>query len=191
MDLVFASNNKNKLKEVKQLLGEKFNILSLADIKCYEEIPEDHDTLEANAYQKSSYVYDRFDFSCFSDDTGLEIDALGGKPGVYSARYASAKCDSIENMAKVLEEMKNETNRKAQFRTIISLIINGEKYEFEGIVKGEILPEVCGKSGFGYDPIFKPENYNVSFAEMNLETKNIISHRARAIQKLVDFLKTF
>lgn len=190
MDLVFASNNKHKLKEVQDLLGSEFNILSLADIKCYDEIPEDHDTLEANALQKSSHVYDKFAVSCFSDDTGLEIDALGGEPGVYSARYASELCDANANMEKVLTKMKGITNRKAQFRTIVSLIIEGEKFEFEGIVKGKIMTEKCGVSGFGYDPIFKADGYDISFAEMDLSIKNTISHRARAIKNLVHFLKT-
>lgn len=190
MDLVFATNNKNKLQEIQQLLGEQFNIISLADINCTDEIPEDHDTLEANAYQKSSFVYDRYNVSCFSDDTGLEVEALNGAPGVYSARYAGSKCDSEDNMSKLIDDLKGITNRKARFRTIVSLIIDGEKFEFEGIVNGEILEDKSGFKGFGYDPIFKPTGYDVSFAEMGMETKNKISHRARAIQKLVDFLKT-
>lgn len=188
MKLVFATNNKHKLYEVQHLLGEKILLQSLKDIGCTEEIPEDFDTLEENALQKAEYIYNKFSINCFADDTGLEIEALHGEPGVLSARFAGDAKDSEENIKKVLKELSGVENRKAQFRTVISLIIDGEKYSFEGIVKGEILQEKHGYDGFGYDPIFRPYGYNESFAEMPLSEKNKISHRAVATNKLVDFL---
>ena len=188
MDIVFATNNKHKLEEIQQLIGNKINLLSLSDINCNDEIPEDFFTLEENASQKSHYIFDKFNLDCFADDTGLEIEALNGKPGVLSARYAGDSKDTEANMRKVLDELKGEKNRKARFRTVISLIINKNEYLFEGIVNGEILESKTGKDGFGYDPIFKPIGYSESFAEMSLEQKNLISHRAIATRKLVDFL---
>jgi len=188
MDIVFATNNKHKLEEIQQLIGNKINLLSLSDINCNDEIPEDFFTLEENASQKSHYIFDKFNLDCFADDTGLEIEALNGKPGVLSARYAGDSKDTEANMRKVLDELKGEKNRKARFRTVISLIINKNEYLFEGIVNGEILESKTGKDGFGYDPIFKPIGYAESFAEMSLEQKNLISHRAIATRKLVDFL---
>ena len=190
MELVFATNNQHKLKELQSILGEKIHLLSLNDIGCYEEIPEEQTTLEGNARQKSMYVYEKFGYSCFADDTGLEIEALNGEPGVYSARYAGEEKNAEANMNRVLKELTNKTNRKARFRTVISLIINGRENQFEGIVKGKILNEKRGEKGFGYDPIFLPEGYTISFAEMNLEEKNKISHRGRAVEKLVQYLQT-
>lgn len=188
MKLVFATNNKHKLSEVIPLLDERFDLLSLEDIKCREDIPEDQDTLEGNASQKAWYIYNRFNKSCFADDTGLEIDTLGGRPGVWSARYAGPQRNARDNMKKVLKEMEGEINRKARFRTVISLIWQGREYQFEGAIEGEIITQPKGSEGFGYDPIFVPEEYRQTFAEMNLLTKNKISHRSRAMKKLVDFL---
>ncbi|MBW6534985.1 MAG: non-canonical purine NTP diphosphatase [Mariniphaga sp.] len=190
MKLVFATNNQHKLKELQAILGDHFELLSLKDIGCFEEIPEEQPTLEGNARQKAFYVYEKFGYSCFADDTGLEIEALNGEPGVYSARYASEAKDPQANMDKVLEKLENEDNRKARFRTVISLVLDGEEKQFEGIVEGEIIREKRGGSGFGYDPVFLPSGYSKTFAEMDLSSKNEISHRARAVQKLVDYLKT-
>lgn len=189
MELVFATNNQHKLQELQAILGNEIKLLSLKDINCLEEIPEEQPTLEGNARQKSFYVFDKFGYNCFADDTGLEIDALGGEPGVYSARYAGADKDAEANMKKVLENLTKINNRKARFRTVISLIINGEEKQFEGAVEGEILTERKGGAGFGYDPIFQPEGLKCSFAEMELADKNKISHRGRAVQKLVNYLK--
>jgi len=188
MKLVFATNNQNKLKEIQDMLGEEFEILSLAEIFCEDEIPEDYETLEENASQKAFYIYDKYKINCFADDTGLEIDALNNEPGVYSARYAGEAKSSEANMAKVLTKMEGETNRNARFRTVIALVLEGEEFQFEGIVNGAILKEKRGVDGFGYDPIFEPEGLNVSFAEMDMKSKNEISHRGRAVRKLVDFL---
>lgn len=188
MKLVFATNNKHKLEEINRILGDWFEIVSLEEIGCHDEIPEDYDTLQANASEKARYVKEHYGYDCFADDTGLEIEALGNRPGVYSARYAGLSKDSQANMMKVLEEMKAETNRKARFRTVIALILEGKEYYFEGIVNGEILSCQQGQTGFGYDPIFRPEGYAVSFAEMSMDEKNTISHRGRAVQKLADFL---
>lgn len=188
MDIVFATNNSNKLFEIKKLISNPINILCLKDIKCFEEIPETSNTLEGNAYLKSSHIFKKYEFNVFSDDSGLEIHALNGRPGVYSARYAGENCSSKHNIKKVLEEMKNITNRRAIFRTIISLIINGKETQFEGVVNGNIVLEEKGKNGFGYDPIFQPIGYDKTFAEMDLVEKNLISHRAKAVKKLVDFL---
>ena len=189
MKLVFATNNKHKLEELQAILGDQFTLLSLKDIECFDEIPEEQPTLEGNASQKAYYIYDKFGMNCFADDTGLEIKALNGEPGVYSARYAGEDKNSEANMKKVLEKLTKINEREARFRTVISLVIDGEEKQFEGIVNGEILTEKRGDSGFGYDPIFKPEGLDQAFAEMGLEDKNKISHRGRAVQKLVDYLK--
>lgn len=190
MKLVFATNNQHKLKELQAILGNHFELLSLKDIGCLEEIPEEQPTLEGNARQKAEYIYEKFGYSCFADDTGLEIDALNGGPGVYSARYAGEAKDPQANMDKVLEKLQNTENRKARFRTVISLILDGEEKQFEGIVEGEITRDKRGDSGFGYDPVFLPNGYKNTFAEMDLSEKNKISHRARAVRKLVEYLKT-
>lgn len=189
--LVFATNNLNKLKEARAILQDKVEVVSLADINCYDDIPETAQTLEGNALIKAKYVFDHFHLDCFSDDTGLEIDALDGEPGVYSARYAGTDKDSEANMKKVLDKLKDISNRKAHFRTVIALIINGKEYSFDGIIKGEITTEKSGASGFGYDPIFRPLQSKYTFAEMPAEEKNFISHRALALQKLNDFIKTY
>ena len=187
--LVFATNNAHKLEEIKSILGDKVEILSLADIDCHADIPETADTLEGNARQKAMYVYTHYGMDCFADDTGLEVDALEGAPGVHSARYASEKGhDSQANMEKLLREMEEKNDRKAQFRTIISLIEKGEEKQFEGIVRGEILRERIGNAGFGYDPVFRPEGYDKTFAELGNEIKNKISHRARAVAALCEYL---
>ena len=188
MKLVFASNNKNKIAEIQQLVGDKFQILSLEDIGCNVDIPETADTIEGNAILKARYVYEKYGFSCFADDTGLEIEALHGEPGVYSARYAGLQRNSEDNMGLVLANLRNETNRAAQFKTIIALHLGQEQYVFEGIVKGQITLEKRGENGFGYDPIFQPEDSLKTFAEMTLEEKTSRSHRARAVVKLINFL---
>lgn len=189
--LVFATNNPNKLKEARAILQDKVEVVSLADINCYDDIPETAQTLEGNAMIKAKYVFEHFHLDCFSDDTGLEIEALDGEPGVYSARYAGTDKDSEANMKKVLDKLKGISNRKAQFRTVIALIIDGQEYSFDGIIKGEITTEQSGTSGFGYDPIFRPSQSKYTFAEMPAEEKNQISHRALALQKLNDFIKTY
>lgn len=187
--LVFATNNAHKLEEIRAILGDSIEILSLADIHCHADIPETADTLEGNARQKSRYVYEHYGLDCFADDTGLEVESLGGAPGVYSARYADGQGhDSQANMNKLLKEMEEKNNRKAQFRTIISLIEKGEERQFEGIVKGQITREKRGESGFGYDPIFQPDGYETTFAELGNDIKNRISHRARAVVALCDYL---
>lgn len=186
--LVFATNNIHKLEEIRAILGDNIEILSLSDINCHVDIPETSDTLEGNARLKSSYIYEHYGLDCFADDTGLEVETLGGAPGVYSARYAENGHDSQANMKKLLNEMKEKENRKAIFRTIISLIEKGEERQFEGIVRGEITQEPKGNSGFGYDPIFKPEGYEETFAELGNNIKNKISHRARAMEKLCKYL---
>lgn len=188
MKLVFATHNKNKLKEVQQLLSNDIELVGLTDINCTNEIRETATTLEGNAKLKADYVTKNYDLNCFSDDTGLEVDALNGAPGVFSARYSGIHHDAEANMAKLLRELQNKENRKAQFRTAITLNLNGKTHLFEGICKGEILTSKHGKKGFGYDPIFKPDGYDVSFAEMSMEEKSRISHRGRAINKLVEFL---
>lgn len=189
--LVFATNNLNKLKEARAILQDKVEVVSLADINCHDDIPETAQTLEGNALIKAKYVFDHFHLDCFSDDTGLEIDALNGEPGVYSARYAGVDKDSEANMKKVLDKLNGISNRKAHFRTVIALIIDGKEYSFDGIIKGEITTEKNGTSGFGYDPIFRPSQSKYTFAEMPAEEKNHISHRALALQKLNDFIKTY
>jgi len=190
MKLVFATNNLHKLEEVRKILGNDFDVLSLKDINCYDEIPETEDTIEGNAAQKSYYIYKKYNMNCFADDTGLEIEALNGEPGVYSARYAGENCSFEDNMNKVLEKMKNQENRNAVFKTVISLIINGKEHQFKGIVKGKITVEKKGASGFGYDPVFLPDGYTETFAELSSEDKNKISHRGIASRELSSFLKS-
>ena len=187
---VFATNNAHKLDEISAILGEKVELLSLKDIHCDIDIPETSDTLEGNAMLKAEYIYEHYGLDCFADDTGLEVEALNGEPGVYSARYAGGEGHNAEaNMQKLLQNMQGIQNRKAQFRTVICLITNGKKHLFEGVVKGEIIKEKRGDSGFGYDPIFMPQGYEQTFAELGNETKNKISHRALAVEKLCRFLK--
>lgn len=187
--LVFATNNAHKLEEVSNMLNGKIELLSLKDIHCTDDIPETGTTLEENAWQKAQYIRQHYQLDCFADDTGLEVEALNGEPGVYSARYAGgAGHDSVANMKKLLTKMEGVENRKARFRTVIALIKDGKTYEFEGIVNGTITTEPHGEGGFGYDPVFVPEGYEQTFAQLG-EVKNTISHRARAVQKLVDFLK--
>lgn len=214
MNLVFATQNRSKLLEITHLLqsayrfnktqpnllasekiaeeslesADYYHLLDLSELGCFEELPETHDNLEENALEKAMYVFQKYKMSCFADDSGLEIDALGGKPGVYSARYAGEAKSSEANMDKVLEDLKNIENRKAQFRTVIALVIEGKAFFFEGIVKGQILKEKIGSSGFGYDPIFQPDGYHLSFAEMSLSEKAEISHRSLAVKKLIHFL---
>ena len=187
--LVFATNNRHKLDEISQILGEKIELLSLKDIHCSEEIPETADTLEGNAIQKAEYIHQHYGYDGFADDSGLEVESLNGAPGVYSARYASDGHDSEANMQKLLQNLEGISNRKAQFRTAICLIIDGETHLFEGICKGEIIQEKRGGSGFGYDPIFVPEGYFETFAELGNEIKNQISHRAKAVEMLCQYLK--
>ncbi len=192
--LIMATNNEHKLREIRQILGERYEVKGLKEIGCFDDIPETSDTLEGNALQKAQYVYEHFGLDCFADDTGLEVDALGGGPGIYTARFGlmngyGDSHDSDANIACLLDKLKDATTRKARFRTVIALIQNGEEHLFEGIVEGEILPERCGTDGFGYDPIFAPTEAGVSFAEMGPAEKNRISHRGRATQKLVEFLQ--
>lgn len=187
--IVFATNNKHKLDEIRKILSDKFEIVSLRDIGCDVDIPETGDTLEDNALMKAKYVKKHFGLDCFADDTGLEVDALNGAPGVHSARYADGTDhDSNANMDKLLRELGNNNNRKARFRTVIALLFNGDTHLFDGIVNGHIIYERHGTEGFGYDPIFVPEGYEQSFAELGMEIKNQISHRARAVNKLATFL---
>ena len=185
---VFATNNVHKLKEVAAIVGNQIELLSLKDIGCYDDIPETADTLEGNALQKARYVYERYRTDCFADDTGLEVEALGGAPGVYSARYAGEGHNSEENIKKLLHELEGKDNRKARFRTVFALSVNGKEHLFEGTVKGEIVNHKRGIAGFGYDPVFVPEGYAKTFAEMGDELKNKISHRAQAVGKLCNFL---
>jgi XTP/dITP diphosphohydrolase len=186
--IVFATGNSNKLKEIKSAV-DGFEFVGLTDLDINEEIPETGTTLKENALQKARYVYDKTGLNCFSDDTGLEIEALNYRPGVYSAMYAGADCNADNNMRKVLSELETFQNRKAKFKTVIALILNGKEYFFEGAVNGEILQEKKGSDGFGYDPIFKPEGYKETFAEMSIDLKNKISHRGLAVKKLVAFLE--
>ena len=213
MKIVFATNNEHKLSEIRAILGPSFEVVSLADIGCHEDIPETGKTLEENALMKAEYIYNKYHLSCFADDTGLEVEALNGAPGVYSARYAAMATtvpagepagishDSEANMARLLRELANNNNRKARFRTVIALIEKKDVcpcgctsikvvHQFEGIVNGEITQEKSGAEGFGYDPIFRPDGYDKTFAELGLDIKNQISHRARATQKLAEYLKT-
>ena len=188
MKIVFATNNAHKLREVQQTVGDKFEIVSLRECGVVEDIPENEPTLEGNALAKARYIYSRTGLSCFADDTGLEVDALGGEPGVRSARYATDGHDDEANKRLLLERMEGKENRGAQFRTAMALIIDGEEYLFEGVVRGEILTQECGDGGFGYDPLFAPEGRSESFAEMSADEKNAISHRGRAVRKLAEFL---
>lgn len=203
MKLIFATNNKHKLEEVQKLLPSSVQLITLAEAGIHADIPETAETLEGNASIKSHFVFERTGINCFADDTGLEVEALDGAPGVYSARYAGENCSFSDNVNKLLNEMQGKDNRKARFRTVISLLLNGKEYFFEGIVDGEITKEVRGEEGFGYDPVFTPSlphpygggvrqdgGGGVTFAEMTMEEKNSISHRARAVEKLVAFLKT-
>ena len=213
MKIVFATNNKHKLSEIRAILGDAFEVVSLADIVCHEDIPETGQTLEENALMKAEYIYNKYHLSCFADDTGLEVEALDGAPGVYSARYAAMEAtvpagepagishDSEANMARLLRELANNNNRKARFRTVIAFIEKKDVcpcgctsiklvHQFEGIVNGEITTEKSGAEGFGYDPIFRPDGYDKTFAELGADIKNQISHRARATQKLAEYLKT-
>ena len=188
MRIVFATNNAHKLSEIRQILGDSVEVLSLADIRCHVDIPETADTLEGNALQKAQYVVDHYHISCFADDTGLEVDALNGEPGIYSARYAGEGHDSEANMTKLLNKLGENNNRKARFRTVIALLlVKGDEIEqhlFEGIVNGTIIRERKGTAGFGYDPIFQPDGYEATFAELGNDIKNKISHRAKAVEKL-------
>lgn len=188
-ELVFATNNAHKLSEIRAIFGDTLHILSLADINCHDDIPETADTLEGNALIKARWVKERYGYDCFADDTGLEVEALDGAPGVHTARYAYPdRHDPEANTQKLLASLKNATNRKAQFRTAIALILNGEEHVFEGVVRGEIATKKRGTEGFGYDPVFIPENTGRTFAELGTDVKNQISHRARAVAKLVEYL---
>lgn len=187
--LVFATNNNHKLSEVRAMLEPEYQIVSLAELQCFDDIPETATTLDGNALLKASYVYEKFGVNCFADDTGLEVEVLHGEPGVYSARYAGEANDAQANMKKLLDNMQGTTNRTACFRTVIALILNGEISYFEGKVDGQIATAPSGNEGFGYDPVFIPKEYNVSFAELSANEKNSISHRGRAVQKLVEYLK--
>ena len=189
MKIVFATNNAHKLDEVRQVVGEKFEIVSLRECGIVEDIPENEPTLEGNALAKARYIYERTGFNCFADDTGLEVDALGGEPGVRSARYATDGHDDEANKRLLLERLQGEENRAAQFRTAVALILGGKEYLFEGIVRGDIATEQHGEGGFGYDPLFFPEGGDLTFAQMSSEEKNAISHRGRAVRKLAEFLQ--
>ncbi len=189
MKLVFATHNQNKFKEVKALMPSYIELLSLTDIGCHEDIPETSDTIEGNAMLKSKFVKENYGYDCFADDTGLEVQALDNKPGVYSARYAGIENNAEANMTKLLNKLEGKSNRDAQFKTAISLLINGEEKLFIGICEGEITKERYGKKGFGYDPIFQPKSFDKTFAQMSLEQKSELSHRGKAIKKLVVYLK--
>ncbi len=188
MKIVLASNNKHKLEEMRAILGEKIEIVSLSDINCHDEIPEEQDTIEGNALQKARYIHDKFNVDCFADDTGLEVECLNGEPGVYSARYAGEHPTFDDNISKLLANMEGKTNRNAKFRTAIALILDGKEYIFEGEVRGSITKEYRGHNGFGYDPVFLPDGFSKTFAELDAETKNKISHRGNAAKKLAEFL---
>ena len=189
MKIVFASNNQNKILEIQSMLPESIQILSLESIGCFEEIPETSETIEGNAILKANYVTQNYGFDCFADDTGLEVEALNGEPGVYSARYAGEQKNADDNMNKLLNELADKTNRSAQFKTVIALNLKGKQYLFEGIASGEIITEKVGLGGFGYDPIFKPTNYDETFAQLSLDIKNEISHRGKATKALLKFLQ--
>ncbi|OCB77676.1 non-canonical purine NTP diphosphatase [Flavobacterium piscis] len=190
MQLVFASNNLNKIKEIQSILKGSIQLLSLEEIGCHEEIPETAETIEGNAILKANYVTEKYGYDCFADDTGLEVTVLNGEPGVYSARYAGEQRNADDNMNKLLEALLDKEDRSAQFKTVIALNIKGEQHLFTGIAKGNIILDKTGNHGFGYDPIFQPENYTETFAELASEVKNKISHRAKATQQLIDFLNT-
>lgn len=189
--LVFATNNAHKLSEIRAIFGQKLHILSLSDINCHDDIPETADTLQGNALIKARWVKERYGFDCFADDTGLEVTALGGRPGVHTARYAYPdRHDPEANTALLLNELSDKADRTAQFRTVIALTLHGEEHLFEGIVKGLIATEKRGTEGFGYDPVFVPEGHDLTFAQLGVEVKNSISHRARAVAKLANYLKS-
>ncbi|WP_346882022.1 non-canonical purine NTP diphosphatase [uncultured Algibacter sp.] len=190
MQLVFATNNLNKLKEVQALIPKHITLLSLKDINCLDDIPETENTIKGNALLKAKYVKEHYGYDCFADDTGLEIEALDGAPGVYSARYAGAQCNAEDNMNKLINELADKDNKKAQFKTVIALLLNGNQICFTGICKGQITSVKQGDKGFGYDPIFKPNHYDITFAEMDLELKNNIGHRGKAVSQLVDYLNS-
>ena len=190
MQLVFASNNQNKIKEIHLLLPSTIQLLSLEDIGCFEDIPETSNTIEGNAILKANYITSNYGYNCFADDTGLEVEALNGEPGVYSARYAGEQKDANENIEKLLRNLKDESNRSAQFKTVIALNLNGNQTLFKGIIKGKIIEYKVGTNGFGYDPIFIAEGYTKTFAELTIEEKSRISHRGLAVKQLVDFLDT-
>jgi len=190
MKLVFASNNLNKIKEIQSILKGSIQLLSLEEIGCHEEIPETAETIEGNAILKANYVTEKYGYDCFADDTGLEVTVLNGEPGVYSARYAGEQRNADDNMNKLLEALLDKEDRSAQFKTVIALNIKGEQHLFTGIAKGNIILDKTGNHGFGYDPVFQPENYSETFAELASEVKNKISHRAKATQQLIDFLNT-
>ena len=189
MQLVFASNNKNKIKEILLLVPSDIQILSLEDIGCIEEIPETADTIEGNAILKANYISENYGYNCFADDTGLEVEALDGEPGVYSARYAGEHRDANDNMEKLLANLEGKSNRNAQFKTVIALNLDGKQNLFTGVINGKIIEEKIGTNGFGYDPIFIADGYSKTFAELTLEEKSVISHRGLAVKQLVDFLK--
>lgn len=190
MKIVFATNNQNKVKEVQALLPDSIELLSLKDIECFEDIPETQNTIDGNALQKANYVFDNYGFACFADDTGLEVNALNGAPGVFSARYAGPDKNAENNMQKLLNELSGKENRSAHFKTVIALIGINNTQTFEGICEGEITTEKNGNQGFGYDPIFKPNGYKETFAQMPLATKNKIGHRGKAVQQLITYLNT-
>ncbi|GAA4901307.1 non-canonical purine NTP diphosphatase [Flaviramulus aquimarinus] len=190
MQLVFATNNLNKLKEVQALIPHNIKLLSLKDIGCFEDIPETQNTIEGNAIQKAEYIKKNYGYDCFADDTGLEVDALNGAPGVYSARYAGTQRNAEDNMNLLLKKLNTIENRKAQFKTVIALKLNKKQLTFTGICEGEITEEKHGKEGFGYDPIFKPKDHKITFAEMDLKLKNSIGHRGKAIFQLIEFLNS-
>jgi XTP/dITP diphosphohydrolase len=189
MKVCFATNNSHKIAEVQAIVGKKFELVSLAEVGCLEELPEAGNTLEENSAQKAEYVWQKYQIPCFADDSGLEVESLANAPGVHSARYAGLPKNDEKNIALLLQNLQNKPNRKAQFRTCITLITAKGKWQFEGIVKGKILEEKRGSQGFGYDPVFLPEGYGLTFAEMNMQDKNAISHRAIAVKKLADFLE--
>lgn len=188
MKLIFASSNKNKILELQSILPNNITIISLESIGCLEDIPETSGTIEGNAIQKANYITEKYGLDCFADDTGLEVDSLNGAPGVYSARYAGPQRNADDNMTKLLEALSHKENRKAQFKTVIALNLNGKQYLFTGTARGEITLAKTGNQGFGYDPVFQPEGYQETFAELSLEIKNKISHRGKATQQLIDFL---
>lgn len=190
MKLVFATQNRHKLLEVQSMLGNHFELIDLSALNFFEDIPETQDTIEGNAAQKAWFVFSKFGLSCFADDTGLEVDALDGAPGVYSARYAGPGKNSHDNLLKLLRELEGVTNRKARFKTVMALVLEGKEYLFEGIVEGKIIHESRGAGGFGYDPVFVPDGYDQTFSEMAPELKNAISHRGRAMVALSNFLKS-
>tara|TARA_R110000850_G_scaffold150497_1_gene273140 strand:+ start:34658 stop:35245 length:588 start_codon:yes stop_codon:yes gene_type:complete len=190
MKIVFATNNANKLKEVQSQLPATIELLSLEDIGCTEDIPETSPTIKGNALQKANYIKNKFGYDCFADDTGLEVEVLKGEPGVYSARYAGEQKNADDNMNKLLAALEGKTNRKAQFKTVVALISEGNTQTFTGICKGVIITSKNGEKGFGYDPVFQPDGYDITFAEMDLETKNSIGHRGKAIRQLLEFLTT-